>query len=78
MELLELNNSTYDHLNVYKEISSGLFKNNVAYKLFLYKFYIDTYMNSIWHEITLKEIICHKTQPNQYLKPFNCVQTNEL
>ena len=39
-ELLVLNSNTWKCLTVYKQMSSGLFKNNVTYKLFIQKSYI--------------------------------------
>ena len=40
VELLELHNNTWNHLTVCKQMSSGSFKNNATYKLFIYKSYI--------------------------------------
>ena len=33
-----LNSNTWNYLTVYKQMSSGLFKNDVTYELFTYKF----------------------------------------
>ena len=56
----------YNHLTVSKQMSSGLFKNNVTYQLFIYKSYKqDLALNK------LLELICHKIQPTI---SFNCVQ----
>ena len=38
--LWELDRNTWNYLIVYKQMSSGLFKNNVANELFVYKSYI--------------------------------------
>ena len=40
IELLVLDSSTWNHLTVCKQMSSGSFENNVTYKLFTYKSYI--------------------------------------
>ena len=40
IELLVLNNNTWNHLTMCKQMSSGLFKNKVSYKLFSYKSYL--------------------------------------
>ena len=39
-----LDNITWNHLTVWKQMSSGFFKNDVTYKLFIYKSYIYIYI----------------------------------
>ena len=52
IELLVLDNNTWNHLTVCKQISSSSFKNNVTDKRFVYKSYMCISM--IWLSITHK------------------------
>ena len=53
-----MNCNTQTHLNMCKQVSSDLFKNNITYKLFT-----DMYtLKRIWHQTP-----CHKMQPNYNL-----------
>ena len=50
-------------------MSSGLFKNNFTYKLFIYKSYIFN-MTMYKEDLALnnlQRLICHEIQPNQIL-----------
>ena len=62
MKLLVLDNNTWNHLPVCKQMSSGLFK-NVTYKLFVDKSYIvDIYMYEQNLALNnLQRLIYHKT-----------------
>ena len=44
LELFVLDYNTWNHLTVYKQISSGSFKSNVTYKLFTYKLCVYVYI----------------------------------
>ena len=50
-----LDSNTWNHLTVCKQMSSGSFKNNVAYKIFAYKLYTYIYIY-IYSIFFLKEI----------------------
>ena len=60
IELL-LDTNSGDHLAVCKQIRSDSFKNNVAYKLFVYRSYIYIYIYKQNLELNnLQRLICHK------------------
>ena len=44
-----IDRNTWNHLSVYKQMSSDLFKNNVIYKLFTYKWYIYIYQQDLYY-----------------------------
>ena len=44
IKLLVLHSNTWNYLTVCKQMTSGLFKNHVTFKVFIYKSYI-----KIWH-----------------------------
>ena len=44
IELLVLDSNTWNHLAVCKQMSSGLFRNNVIFKLLIYVSYIYIYI----------------------------------
>ena len=54
----------WNYFTVSKEISFSSFK-NVSNKL-LTNHMFNLFMNGIWHQIDLEELIYHKTQPNLF------------
>ena len=73
LQLLVLDSNTGKHLTLCKQMNSYSFKNNVTYKLFIYKSYIYIIyieMNNKYLALNnLQGLICHKTQPTiQYYK----------
>ena len=57
-ELFGLNINTWNYLNAIKQTNSGLFKNNVTYKLFIYK----SYIFNIYIYIYIKDLVLNNLQ----------------
>ena len=72
IKLLVLNSSTLNHITVYKQMSSGTFK-NVAYKLVVLKSYLlYICINRIWHWITHKGWYAIKHNQTNTLLQIGC------
>ena len=53
--LISFNRNISNYLNLYKEMSSGLFKNNITYKLLVYKLYI--FKMCVKEELALNKMV---------------------
>ena len=83
VKLLVLHSSTWNHLTVYKKMSSGSFK-NVIYKMCLQFIYL-IYMYKQYLALNnFQGLICHKTKLNKfpyiyiyiYIYEYSLVQLN--
>ena len=73
MKLFVLDSNTWNHLTVREQLSSGAFKNNVTKKLFVYKSHTHV-CGCCKQGLALnnpQELMYHKTQLNQTLKPWS-------